>query len=1116
MDRNAAPAETAEQGSERESAASGVDVVALFWTFAKYLGWLLPVYLAGYLGLSLVLVMVGLMVYMGWKVNRGEKQKRMDVAMQLLQNEERMTQEKMYKNSRDLPAWVNFPDVEKAEWLNKVLKQAWPFLGQFMEKLLVESIAPSIRSSNAHLQTFAFTKVDLGEKPIRVIGVKAHTEMNKHQVLLDVYISYVGDVEINVEVKKYLIKAGVKGIQLHGMLRVILEPMISNPPFFGAITMFFIQRPRLEINWTGMTNLLDIPGLSSLSDTKIMDSIASFLVLPNRLTVPIVADVQVAQLRSPLPRGIVRIYLIEAQNLTSKDNFMKGVIKGKSDPYAIVRVGTQVFISKVIDENLNPRWNEMYEVIVHEVPGQELELEIFDKDPDKDDFLGRMKMDLGDVKKTRSLDQWYQLKDTEKGQVHLRLEWLSLLTNPSSLDQVLQVNRATRTTFKTSDPPSAAILAVYLDRAQELPLKNGSKNPNPMVQLSVQDVTKESRTCYGTNSPVWEDAFHFFIQNPKTQELDLHVKDDDRVLALGSLTLPLSRLLSSENLTLDQWFQLDHSGSASRLYMKIVLRILASESAGAPKSPVSTSPCLPTPGEVLPKPSDPPKKEEEKAAEEVVTGTSSVIQQSGAPQQMCSSVDEDFTSEGVLRIHLVEAENLIAKDNFLKGMMQGKSDPYVVIRAGAYSFRSRVIKENLNPKWGELYEVVMTMIPGQELEFELFDKDIDEDDFLGRLKINMLDITTNQYTDEWFTLSEVKSGSIHLILEWLPRIADTTALQQIIHMNSLASYQNKVHPSAAILYVYLDRGHSLPFSKAQKPPKAGAELSLGNLTYRSKMCDRSTDPVWGEAFHFLVQNPLEDLLLIKLKHDWSLSIGSLVISLKDLLTKPDLTLDKWLPLDGAGTDSQILLRATLRILKSTALQAESMKRGIAEPKIGHPEPDSTTPEDHHRGAVDPPAVTIPSKDTPSSAQDVRQRAVSSPSKSGQEESSLGQVRLTIQYVDEEHRLVLLVHSCRKLKPCSKDGSDPYVSLILLPDKNRVTKRKTAVKKKSLNPDFNERFDFEMAKEEVRKRKLEVSVKNSVSFMSRERELIGKVLIDLSQADLSSGVGEWYDLKEGDP
>ena len=51
------------------------------------------------------------------------------------------------------------------------------------------------------------------------------------------------------------------------------------------------------------------------------------------------------------------------------------------------------------------------------------------------------------------------------------------------------------------------------------------------------------------------------------------VKDADRVQTLGSLTIPLSRLLSNSNLSLDQWFQLDNSGSASRIYINSVLRV---------------------------------------------------------------------------------------------------------------------------------------------------------------------------------------------------------------------------------------------------------------------------------------------------------------------------------------------------------------------------------------------------------------------------------------------------------------------------------------------------------------------------------------------------------------
>jgi len=61
-------------------------------------------------------------------------------------------------------------------------------------------------------------------------------------------------------------------------------------------------------------------------------------------------------------QGVLRIHFIEAQDLEAKDTYLKGIVKGKSDPYGIIRVGNQIFQSKVIKENLNPKWNEVYEV----------------------------------------------------------------------------------------------------------------------------------------------------------------------------------------------------------------------------------------------------------------------------------------------------------------------------------------------------------------------------------------------------------------------------------------------------------------------------------------------------------------------------------------------------------------------------------------------------------------------------------------------------------------------------------------------------------------------------------------------------------------------------------
>lgn len=80
----------------------------------------------------------------------------------------------------------------------------------------------------------------------------------------------------------------------------------------------------------------------------------------------------------------------------------------------MLQIGNQLFQSKTVKESLHPKWNEVYEVrgdtppppsdltvtlfhnlllwsqaLVYEHSGQHLEIELFDEDPDKDDFLGR-------------------------------------------------------------------------------------------------------------------------------------------------------------------------------------------------------------------------------------------------------------------------------------------------------------------------------------------------------------------------------------------------------------------------------------------------------------------------------------------------------------------------------------------------------------------------------------------------------------------------------------------------------------------------------------------------------------------------------------------------------
>uniref|UniRef100_A0A3P8NDT9 Extended synaptotagmin-like protein 1b n=1 Tax=Astatotilapia calliptera TaxID=8154 RepID=A0A3P8NDT9_ASTCA len=1032
----------------------GISAVAVLWTFGKCLGALLPVYLAGYYRVSTSLLVFGMMIYTGWKHAREGKETRLKSAIQLLDNEQEYTSTRVSKIKRDLPAWVNFPDVEKVEWLNKVLQQVWPFVGQYLEKLLVETIAPSIRASSSHLQTLSFTKVDMGDKAMKVVGIKAHTENDKGQVLLDLYISYVGNVEINVEVKRYFCKAGVKGIQLHGMMRVILEPLIGDVPIVGAVSMFFIRRPKLDINWTGLTNLLDIPGLNVMSDSMIMDAIASFLVLPNRLVVPLVPGLPVAQLRSPLPRGVVRIHLLEAQKLVAKDNYVKGVMAGLSDPYAILRVGPQTFTSKHIDNTDAPKWGEMYEVIVHEVPGQELEVEVYDKDPDKDDFLGRTKLDLGIVKKSIVVDDWFTLKDTDSGRVHFRLEWLSLLPSTDQLEQVLKRNESI--TNKNADLPSSAILVIYLDKAEALPMKKGNKEPNPMVQLSVKDVTRESKTCYTTINPEFEEAFTFFIHDPRNQDIDIQVKDADRVQTLGNLTIPLSRLLSNSNLSLDQWFQLENSGSASRIYLNAILRVLWLD--------------------------------EERIPSDV---SSSLSQQ--LPQQ--TSAHPSFATEGLLRIHLLAGQNLVPKDNLMGGMVKGKSDPYVKISIGGETFTSEVIKGNLNPTWNEMYEVILTQLPGQDLHLEVFDKDINmKDDFMGRLKISLKDLIDAQYTDQWYTLSDVKSGRVHLILEWVPTASESDRLDQVLQFYSQQSYKNKAVPSAGLLFVFVEQADGL--SKSGKDPKVGAELTLGAKSRKTTVCDRTTSPQWNEAFCFLVRDPREAILLVKLSHSWTLPMGSVVIPIRELLSEPELVLDQWFHLDGASPESQILLRTELKVCHKCPVTADKTKVTAV--------------------SIDtPPVETIVSSVTSHEDADAKKKAADSIPDETEEESpspAITQPPHTspdISFATGHDKILIILLEAQslvakdKVMGMAKGKSDPYAKISVGEESF-----KSNVIKENLNPVWNEMYEVVLRPQSGQEMQVELYDKD----MDKD-DFLGRFKISVADIISSQYLDQWYTLND---
>uniref|UniRef100_A0A8C2C4J2 Double C2-like domains, beta n=1 Tax=Cyprinus carpio TaxID=7962 RepID=A0A8C2C4J2_CYPCA len=92
------------------------------------------------------------------------------------------------------------------------------------------------------------------------------------------------------------------------------------------------------------------------------------------------------------------------------------------------------------------------------------------------------------------------------------------------------------------------------------------------------------------------------------------------------------------------------------------------------------------------------------------------------------------------------------------------------------------------------------------------------------------------------------------------------------------------------------------------------------------------------------------------------------------------------------------------------------------------------------------------------------------------DSERGRIMISLKYSSQKCGLVVGIIRCAHLAAMDANGfSDPYVKTYLKPDENKKSKHKTAVKKKTLNPEFNEEFFYEIKYADLSKKTLEVTV-----------------------------------------
>ncbi|XP_026482516.1 synaptotagmin-like protein 4 [Ctenocephalides felis] len=125
----------------------------------------------------------------------------------------------------------------------------------------------------------------------------------------------------------------------------------------------------------------------------------------------------------------------------------------------------------------------------------------------------------------------------------------------------------------------------------------------------------------------------------------------------------------------------------------------------------------------------------------------------------------------------------------------------------------------------------------------------------------------------------------------------------------------------------------------------------------------------------------------------------------------------------------------------------------------------------------------------------------------------GEVEFGLQYNYKTDSLMIRIKQCRDLAQvdAKRNRSDPYVKVYLLPDKSKSGKRKTKVKKHTVNPIFEETLSFNLSLEELKTRTLWLTVWHSDMF--GRNDFLGEVMMPLEDKVFDDPAPVWYPLQE---
>uniref|UniRef100_A0A2C9W0F0 C2 domain-containing protein n=1 Tax=Manihot esculenta TaxID=3983 RepID=A0A2C9W0F0_MANES len=355
-------------------------------------------------------------------------------------------------------------------------------------------------------------------------GMKVYVTDEK-ELIMEPCFKWAGNPNVTVAVKAFGLKvtAQVLDLQVFALPRITLKPLVPSFPCFAKIYVSLMEKPHVDFGLKLVgADLMSIPGLYRVIQEIIKDQVANMYLWPKTLEVQIMDPTKA--LKKPV--GILSVKVLRALKLKKKD------LLGASDPYVKIKLTEDKLPSKkttVKHKNLNPEWNEEFNLVVKDPETQAVEFHVYDwEQVGKHDKMGMKVVPLKELPPEepkfmtldllKNMDMNDSQNEKSRGQLEVELTYKPFKEEemPSGFEE------SSNTVQKAPDgtPAGGGLLVVIVHEAQDV---EGKHHTNPHARLIFRGEERKTKHIKKNRDPRWEEEFQFMLDEPPTNDR-LHVE----------------------------------------------------------------------------------------------------------------------------------------------------------------------------------------------------------------------------------------------------------------------------------------------------------------------------------------------------------------------------------------------------------------------------------------------------------------------------------------------------------------------------------------------------------------------------------------------------------------